>query len=221
MHIRDLDAVDDTGGDAQAQSRAGVVGVHVNLDRAGIAHDEEGVPDALEPGFQGLQVEVFALDDKQGAVAVAGELLVNSVESERQLLGGRLGQRFTGEARRQAADELEQARAARVNDARRAQDVEKLPRTRDGTLAALQEQPEEVLQRQVLACVRLGLIGELANDGEHRPLDRLTHRPVGGVGGRTEGGSDRGRVDVLGIVEHLRGTPDDLREDHPRVSTRT
>ena len=60
---------------------------------------------------------------------------------------------------------------------------------------------------------RLGLLGELADRGQHRPLDRLADGAVGGVARAAE----RGR-EVVGAAERLGGAADDLRQDHARVA---
>ena len=52
------------------------------------------------------------------------------------LLGRRLGNRLAGERGRDAANDLEQARASGVDDARSAQDVEQLGRALDRVGAA-------------------------------------------------------------------------------------
>ena len=63
-------------------------------------------------------------------------------------------------------------------------------------------------------------VGHLAEDGQHRPLGRLAHRVVGGVGGAGEGGGDQDRVDQLArpAGQLLGGAADDLAEDHAGVA---
>ena len=63
-------------------------------------------------------------------------------------------------------------------------------------------------------------VGHLAEDGQHRPLGRLAHRVVGGVGGAGEGGGDEDRVDQLAGAagQLLGGAADDLAEDHAGVA---
>ena len=65
-------------------------------------------------------------------------------------------------------------------------------------------------------------VGHLAEDGQHRPLGRLAHRVVGGVGGAGEGGGDQHRVDQLAgpAGQLLGGAADDLAEDHAGVAAR-
>ena len=58
---------------------------------------------------------------------------------------------------------------------------------------------------------------ELPDDGQHRPLDRLSHRPVRLVAGGAEGPRHGGRVRRSRRAEHLGGPADDLRQDHPGV----
>ena len=64
-------------------------------------------------------------------------------------------------------------------------------------------------------------MGDLAEDGQHRPLGRVPDRRVGGVGGLGEGRGDQDRVDQLARPgsEFLGGAADDLAEDHAAVAT--
>ena len=86
VHVRDLDTADRPAGNAERERPAGVVGVHVHLERTAVADDEQRVPDPLELGFELVGVESLAFDDEHGAVAVAGELLVDRFEPEDLLL---------------------------------------------------------------------------------------------------------------------------------------
>ena len=65
----------------------------------------------------------------------------------------------------------------------------------------------------------LRLVRHLADDGQHRPLDRPAHGTVGGVARRAEGARDaRGRR-PLRAGEHLGEAADDLAEDDAGVAT--
>ena len=61
----------------------------------------------------------------------------------------------------------------------------------------------------------LGRVGQLADRGQHRPLDRLLDGAVRGVARRAE---SLGEVVALG--ERLGRAADDLRQDHARVAAR-
>ena len=63
-------------------------------------------------------------------------------------------------------------------------------------------------------------VRHLAEDGQHRPLGRVAHRVVGGIGGAGEGGGDQDRVDQLAGAagQLLGGAADDLAEDHAGVA---
>ena len=83
---------------------------------------------------------------------------------------------------RDAADDLEQAGAARVDDAGLLQHGELLGRPGERVLAARDERlagSSAGVERRVRAV--LGLLGQLADHGQHRPLDRPPHGAVGGV----------------------------------------
>jgi hypothetical protein len=132
----------------------------------------------------------------------------------------------------------DQAVPAGVDDAGFAQHLELLGRARHRPLAILDRPFQDLGQDRVLLLVAdvaaepllVGLevgqlagqrVGHLAEDGEHRPLGRLAHRLVGGVGGAGEGGGDQHRVDQLAGAagQLLGGAADDLAEDHPGVAT--
>ena len=127
--------------------------------------------------------------------------------------------------------------AAGVDDAGLAQHLELLRGPRDRALAVLDRPLQDLGQDRVLLGVAdvaaepllVGLevgelagerVGHLAEDGQHRPLGRLAHRVVGGVGGAGEGGGDQDRVDQLAGAagELLGGAADDLAEDHAGVA---
>ena len=58
VHVRDLDAVDRADRAADRERGAGIVGVHVHLDRGRVADDEQRVADLLELLLERLAVEV-------------------------------------------------------------------------------------------------------------------------------------------------------------------
>ena len=69
-------------GDPERERASRVVGVDVHLERARVADDEQRVAEPLELRLERVRVEVVALDDEHGAVAEAGELLVDRVERQ-------------------------------------------------------------------------------------------------------------------------------------------
>ena len=136
------------------------------------------------------------------------------------LLDRRVRDRLPGQRRRDAADDLEQAGSARVDDARLAQHVELVGRTGERVLAALDQllQQRRGLERSVARV--LGLLGELPDHRQHRSLDRAAHGPVGGVAGGAERPSDRRCVEEPGLAERLGGAAQDLGEDDAGVAAR-
>src|SRR5207247_3275431 len=108
------------------------------LERRRIAHDEEGISDPLELGFERFGVEALALDHERGAEAIARELLVYGFGGE--LFGRRrFGQRLAGDRGGEPAHELQQTGAAGVDEPRVTEDVELLPRLRHCSLPAFDE----------------------------------------------------------------------------------
>ena len=122
-------------------------------------------------------VERLALDDEDGAVAVLGELLVDRVEAERLRLDRHVRELLARRAVDHPARDLDEAGAAGVDDARVAQDVEHLGRAREGVLAAREHGAQQLVGRSAACSFLLALLGHLADDREHRPLDgRFTAR---------------------------------------------
>jgi len=122
-----------------------------------VADDEQRVAQRLQLGLEGLPVEPLALDDEDGAIAVARELLVDRVETELLPVLRRLGDRFAGDPRGEATDDLEQACAAGVDDARLSQDGELVRRPRKRVLAACDDRRQELRQQQIGRRPLLGL----------------------------------------------------------------
>ena len=95
-----------------------------------------------------------------------------------------------------------------------------LRRAGERVLAAPHESAQQVGDGQVGSCLRLGLLGQLADHRQHRPLDRLAHGAVGRVARRAERPRERERVDHGRVAHDLGEAADDLGEDHARVAAR-
>ena len=118
VHVRDLDALDRPDRGAERERAPGLVGVDVHLERGRVADDEQRVAEPLELALERVGVEPLALDHEHRAVAVLRQLLVDGVEARLvRVLGRRLRDRLAGERGGDAADDLEQPGAARVDDA--------------------------------------------------------------------------------------------------------
>ena len=178
-------------------------------------------PSSSSCASSSLRVEPLALDHEDGAVAELGELLVDGVEARLVgVLRRRVRDRLAREGGRDAAHDLEQAGAARVDDAGLAQHVELVGRAGERVLAALDQllQQRRGLERGIARV--LGLLGELADHRQHRPLDRPPDGPVGGVTGCAKGAPDRRRVEEPGLAERLGRPAQDLGEDDTGVAAR-
>jgi hypothetical protein len=145
---------------------------------------------------------------------------VNGVEPDLVLVGGGLGQRLARHDSRDAAEDLRQAGAAGVDDARLAEHLEVLRRSLDRLLGGLHELAEQVRDGRGVGREPLGRLGGLADNRQHRPLDGLPHGPVGGVAGAAQRLRDRWPVDRGRVAERLGGAADDLGEDDARVAAR-
>jgi hypothetical protein len=220
VHVRDLHASDHTERGARRESGSRVVGVHVDLERRGIADDEERVSELLEAPLDRRGVEVRTLDDEHRAVAVARELLVNRLEAEPLAIDRRIGERLPRNCESDAAHDLDETRAARVHDSGRRQDLEVLRCAGERRLASRQHCLKEGVRRLGVLCRPFRLLRHLPEHRQHRPFNRLPHRSVGGVARRPEGASEKGQSRVVVLGHDLCEAADDLREDYPGVSPR-
>ncbi len=205
VHVRDLDAADHAARDPERQRAAGIVGVHVHLERARVADDEQRVADPLQLALETVGVEPVALHHEDGAVAVLRELLVDRLDAELAIVHRRLRQRRAVERRRNAADDLDQAGGARIDDSCLAEHRQHVARPLDRVVPA---RDDRLQVSPVLRGVR-----HRGDRGEHRPLDRLLDRAVGGIRRRAEDPRE-----LVGLRERVGGAAHDLREDHARVA---
>ena len=94
-------------------------------------------------------------------------------------------------------------------------------RASERLLPALDDERQEIEPLEVASLLRLGRLGHLANDGEHRALDRPPDGPVRSVARRAEGARDHRLVDRVALAEHVGEAANDLAEDDTRVAART
>ncbi len=127
-------------------------------------------------------------------------------------------ERLPPQAGDDAPQDLHQARPAGVDDTGLAQDGEELRRALHGFAAAREGGVEHVVEGAAGLGGLLRRLGHGPNDGEHRPLHRLPHGPVGRVGGGPEGGRRHGAVELGGAGQVVAGSAEDLREDDPGVA---
>ena len=111
------------------------------------ADDEERVAELQELRLELLRIDAVALDEEGGAVAELRQLLVDRLERDRLEQRSRLRELLAAHARGHAADDLDQARAAGVDDARLLEDVELLRRPREGDLAGGEHVGQQILDR--------------------------------------------------------------------------
>src|SRR5207249_2058575 len=88
----------------------------------------------------------------------------------------------------------------------------------DGLFPTPDEPRQKLGLGQTVVLRALTFLGHLANDGEHRSLDRLAHRAICSVTRRAERARERARVDLAVRAQRLGGATDDLREDDPGVA---
>ncbi len=74
VHVRDLDAFDHADAGPDVERAAGVVRVDVDLERLGVADDEERVAELLELLLDCVAVQPVPFDDERRAVPVLREL---------------------------------------------------------------------------------------------------------------------------------------------------
>src|SRR2546423_4941929 len=178
-----------------------------------VSDDEQRVAKSLVLGLERVRIEL-SLDHEGGAIAKPRELLVRRLDRcslHRRLLG----QRLSGDDRRDPAQQLDEARGAGVDDTGLTQDVELLLRASDGFFSAGHQELEQLGDRPRL--LRLGGLRKRADRGQHRPFDRLAHRPVGGVRAAAQRPSDDTAVENTLRLQRFPDPTDDLREDDAGV----
>ena len=136
VHVGDLGLEDLAEPRSERDRGLVVVGVHVHLERGGVADDEERVADPAELALEQAGVQIVPLDDERRAVAIAGRLLVDGVHPERVARDRGRRDRLAGHPGGEPADDLEQARSTGIDHARLTELVEQLGSTGDGLLAA-------------------------------------------------------------------------------------
>ena len=194
----------------------------MHLEGGLVADHHERVAQPLELRLDPVAVERLPLDHEDGAVAIAGRLEMDGLDAGRRLGGGRGRQRLARDRSGQPAEELDEPRAARVDHTRLAQDLELLGRAGHGFLPVSHELDEQVGERLGVGLVALRLFRKLADDREHRPLDRPPHGAVGGVGRPAQRLGRQRRADaVRRLGEDVGDAPHDLGEDHPGVAARS
>ena len=194
VHVRDLDPVDRPGLRADRERRAGIVGVHVHLERARVADDEQRVAELLELALERFAVEALALDHEDGAVAdtrdsswwIASWLRcsIDSAaprESARRPRPTRRRARARGGRRRRRRRRRRPSAPASCSGVRASASSPR--RTRSS---------EQLADRRRAGRARLGLLRQLADHRQHRPLDGAAHGAVGRVARAAE--RTRGRV---------------------------
>ena len=137
----------------------------VHLERGLVADDDERVAEALEPRLELVAIERLPLDDEDGAVAIARRIEVDGIHPDgRGRNGGRRGHRLARDRAGQPAQQLDEARTARVHDARLAQYLELLRGAGEGLLPVPHEVDEQLAERLGPRGAALGLLRELADD---------------------------------------------------------
>ena len=200
MHVRDLDALEDPLGRAERERRAGIVGVHVHLQRGRVADDHQRVPELLQLVLEPVEVEPLALDDKNGAVAVLARApggLRRSPTCSRS--AGSAGSGLAGQPGGHTAHELEQPRASRRRRRPPGGGSRGTPACARAHPRPGARPPAAGRRPEIRLRVHLGLrlFRELADHRQHRPLLRLAHRTVRSVARGAERARERPRVDRL------------------------
>jgi hypothetical protein len=143
MHVRDLDAFDDTHRGTRPQRGAGVVRVDVRFERERVADDEQRIAEGCELSLEEVAIERIALDDEDGAVPIAGAFLVNRVRGQRDRRGG-LRERLAGDVRGDPAQDLDEPRGTRIDDACLPEHLELLLRPGHRSVSVFDERVQQL-----------------------------------------------------------------------------
>ena len=188
VHVRDLDALDHAERGAECERLPGIVGVDVHLERRRVADDEERVADLARARSRarpcrGRRPRRRRPCSSGTPTAPGGSRRGRATPSRPALPGA------PRPSRRRPCPRAISTRpgAPGVDDAGVAQDVEHLGRAREGILTSREHHPQEIVGTQAPMLLPLALLGHLADDGEHRPLDGALDSAVGGVARSSEG----------------------------------
>ena len=146
LHVHLLDHADRGG---ERERGTGLVRVQMHLDGAAAADDEQRVAQLQELRLERRPGRRVALDEERRAVAELRQLQVDRLDRDRLEQGRRLRELLAADVGGDAAHDLEQARAARVDDACLLEDVELLGRRRERHLAGGEQVGERVLDGRV------------------------------------------------------------------------
>ncbi len=215
----------------------GLIGVHVHLQRARVAHDEHRVAQPLERSDEARRAQSLARHGEVGAEAICARAVLGMTDPCRRVVV-ELRRLVAAKRGHEAGEHDRQAVAAGVDDARLAQHFQQVGAAFDRLLAGVHRSLQCLRDRRVLRArarvrgdarvahgvrdVGHDLVRHLARDGQDRALGRLAHRRVGAVGGFGQSGADQGRVHQLARPRNeLLGRPaDQLGEDHAGVAAR-
>ena len=221
-HVGDLDALDRARGGAERQRRARLVGVDVHLQRGLVADHDERVAEPLELRLEPVAIERLALDHEDGAVAVAGRLEVDRRPTpDGASAAGAAGNAspLTALARPRRSSTSPAPPASTTPASRRTSSCSGVRATASSPCRT--SSTSRAPSGSDSARAPLGLLRQLADDRQHRPLDRPPHRAVRSVGSATQRTSGQRRVDpVRRFHEDVGDAAHDLGQDHARVAAR-
>ena len=222
VHVADLDAsgVDDADRASAVERALGLVGVHVHLRDRRVARRRAASRRAARGSHaarRGRASSPSTTKTVQYRYSDSSWWIDSSVISVGHVR--HLGQRLAGELVEHAADELDQAGAAGVDDARLAELVEHARAcgaTASSPRATTRARPSTTGRARTSRSS--GLLGHLADHGQHRPLHRQLHRLVGARRAGAERLGHHTAVDPLALAEDARHAADDRGEDDAGVA---
>jgi hypothetical protein len=131
-----------------------------------------------------------------------------------------LGQRLAADMRRDPADDLDQAGASGVDDARLAKNVQLLRRSRERFLPGGDDLGERVRERNLPRGKRLGALGQRPRDGENGAFLGPADGSVGSLAGATKGDGHGARIELVRARQDFERAADELGENYSRVAAR-
>ncbi len=220
VHVRDVEVRDLAGACQDRDRLLGLVGVDMDLQRAGVADDQHRVAERRERRGETAWLEPPPGDGEVGAVAKGRREVLWVGYARRRVMLERRGL-VAAQGGHDPGEDHDQRVTAGIDDAGVAQHGEQIGRAHHRGLAGGHGPFEHAGDRVVLlhrgdlrAQARVGHVRQLdhhamrhlAHDGENRALGGLAHRGVGAVGCAGERGADQRRVDQLaGPAEQLLG----------------
>ncbi len=219
-HVLDLRLLDAPEPPGHLEDVLGAVDVEVQADAAPAADDGEGVPERRRRAAEGLPVDPVSRDEHLGAETEEDRrprLADPRLHDLARNRGSGLEAGLPSERPEGSLEKVDEALGARVDDACGLQDRQLFRRPRQRLARSGERGREKLGEIARLPGPSLDLSRPVPDDGENRPLARLSHRAAGRLGRRPDGPPEPLGSDAACSLQRLGEPFQELGEDGPGV----